>query len=391
MYKMKSLQSLALVLIAGLFLLSACNKTELGIQSPEKQFSMDKFQANLENGLGIQWAGYSFAINQGGQLKRTNTFGNRRSGNDGNVGMEPSSPMYGASLNKVMTAVAMLKILEEKGNGDASVWLNAKVYQFLPPNWTFGPNTDNITFKNLLEHRSGISTSAGIDYSDIRTLIATGTSADKSYEYANANYAILRILVARMSGNANVVNINDDVAAANATLTGFRRYIETKILDPLVIDMDTKPFGPSPALYYQWGNLNNGWNIGDMSNRLGNGGFYFTPTNFAKFMAYLNHSETIVSKATRDLMYQNFLGWSDGSQPQNATLGQYGRYYFKGGSFCDSALNGSCNGRGVRNIVASFPKNGVEVVFMGNTRGGNLDSSSGLQTLLRTAYDNAWE
>lgn len=381
-------------ILSALVLMPSCEKSILegpgGILSNAKQFDIDLFQDNIETGLGVQWAGYAYAISQNGQLKRSGAFGKRRAASDGNIDFEIDSPVYGASVNKVMTAVAMLKILEEKGNGDASFWLNAKVYPFLPPNWTFGPNTDNITFRNLLQHRSGLAVDDPIDYAGIRTMIATGTPADKSYEYSNANYALLRILIARMSGNAGGGNINDDVAQASAVLTGFRRYMETNIFDPLDIDVDTKPFGSSPALYYQWGALANGWNMGDMTGRLGNGGFYFSAVGAAKFLAYLNHTEDIISKDTRELMYDNFLGWSDGGQPENEPEGDYGAYFYKGGSFCNNASDGACNGQGVRNIIAAFPHNGVEVVVMGNSRGGNMDSSSGLRSMLRNAYDDAW-
>lgn len=380
---------LAVLLIAA----SACEKPILDgpgqILSNDKQFDMNLFQENIEAGLGNQWAGYGYAISQNGQLRRSGAFGKRLAGNDGNVDFEETNPVYGASINKAMTAVAMLKILEGLGNGDAGFMLNASIAQYLPPNWSFGPNSPNITFRNLLQHRSGIASDAPIDFAGLRTLIASGTSANKNYVYSNANYALLRILIARMSGNADTFDPSDD-AMSNATLSGFRRYMETEIFGPLDIEVNTRPFGNKPARYYQWGNLNDGWNMGDMSNRLGNGGFYFSPIACAKFLAYLNHSEDIISKETREVMYNQFLGWSDGAQPQNEPEGDYGTYYYKGGSFCNNAEDGNCNGQGVRNIVASFPHNGVEVVIMGNSRGGNMDSSSGLRAMLRNAYDGAW-
>lgn len=382
------------VILLGFVVFTSCQKTKsiIGdeILNPEKQFDMNLFQANVEAGLGNQWAGYAYVINHNGHYNRSGSFGNRRAGNDGNLASDIDAALYGASLNKVMTATAMLRVLQEKGNGNAAFWLNANVFQFLPPNWSFGPNTTSITFRDLLEHRSGIASNAGIDYSDLRTLIATGTSNVKTYSYSNANYALLRILIARMSGNANVNNVNDDVAAASATLSGFKRYMDNEILAPLEITMDTRPEGNSPTLYYQWGNMNNGWLMGDMSDRLGNGGYYFSPVQFAKFIAFLNHSELIISNQTRELMYDQFLGWGDEILPVNETTGQQGRYYYKGGSFCNSSQNGNCNGQGVRNIVVTYPKNNVEIVIMGNSRGGNMDTGSGLRAMLRNAYDNAW-
>jgi CubicO group peptidase (beta-lactamase class C family) len=389
MFQKHSFKVTLLTLMTALFFLPSCETDILGgggkkITS-QKQFDIDVFEDNIVAGLGNQWAGYAYTISQNGQLRRSDAFGNRRNGNDGNVAFETTSPIYGASVNKVMTAVAMMKILEEKGDGDASFWLNANIFQFLPPNWTFGPNTTSIKFRDLLQHRSGLAVDDPIDFSGLRTLFAGGTPSDKSFEYSNANYALLRILVARMSGLMDGVNINDEDAMASATLSSFHRYMESNFFDPLNIEVDTKPFGNNPALYYQWGNLNNGWNIGDLTSRLGNGGFYFSTIDAAKFFAYLNHTEDLISKETRELMYDQTLGWTE-----NITSGDHGTYYTKGGSFCNSTANGACNGQGVRNIVATFPHNGVEVVIMGNSRGGNMDNGGSLRTMLRDAYDDSW-
>jgi CubicO group peptidase (beta-lactamase class C family) len=378
--------------MAAFLLLPACEKPFEGpntIQGNGKQFDIDVFETKVVNGLGNQWAGYAYAISQNGQLKRDGVFGKRISVSDGNVNFEVDSPIYGASVNKVMTAVAMLKILEAKGNGSADGWLNASIAQFLPPNWNFGPNSATITFRQLIQHRSGIASNAAIDYSGLRTLIATGTSADKSYNYSNANYALLRILIARMGSNVPANSPSDATNATNV-LAGFRKYMEDHLFDPFNIKVNTRPFGSNPALYYGWGNLSNGWNMGDMTSRLGNGGFYFSTLDAAKFLSFLNHSEQIISKNTRQLMYDQFLGWSDGNQPQNEPNGVYGTYYFKNGSFCSAVDGGGCSGRGVRNIIAAFPHNGVEVVIMANSRGGNMDNSTQLRAMLRNAYDNAW-
>ncbi len=391
---MKTFPAFLALLFFALFIFPSCEKAVDDKKAPpaSKSFDMDAFQDNIEDGLGNQWAGYGYVISKDGQLSRSGEFGKRRGPNEGNVDFEISSPVYAASVGKVITAVALLRLLEIEGNGDAEFMLNAKVYNYLPPNWNFGPNTTNITFRNLFQHQSGIDVNAGFDYDELRTLFATGTPASKPYEYSNANYGLMRILVARMSGNAdNIEDLNNDEEAGNIVLNGFKRYVDTQLLNPLDIDASTQPFGTSPALYYAWSDLTQGWNMGDMTNRLGNGGWYISPLDFAKFMAYLNHSEEFFSADTREVMFENFLGWGDGSNPANAPLGDYGRYYFKGGSFCSSAQDGVCNGQGVRNIAAVFPHNGVEVIIMGNSRGGNMDTGTGLSNMLLNAYDDAWK
>ena len=84
-------------------------------------------------------------------------------------------------------------------------------------------------------------------------------------------------------------------------------------------------------------------------------------------------------------MYNIFLGWSDGDPLTNPVVGDHGTYYIKQGTF----QNG--NGQSVRTLIVTFPKNKIEVVFLANARGGNLDNTNGLNLVLRNAYDNAWE
>jgi len=384
-----------LMLLFAMLAFTACEKEEIfgdqgTIQSGVKTFDLDTFQENMVDALGTEWAGYSYVINYNGQGERFGAFGNRRAGNDGNAPHNISAPMYAASINKTITAAATLRVLATIGNEDVGSMLNANVYQYLPNNWNFGPNTTNITFKNLLQHRSGLAGNAPIDFASLRTLFATGTSGNKDYQYSNANYALLRIIIGTIEGTYSNSDLNSDAKMSGITLAAFDRYMRTNIFDPFNIDVETTPFGNNPALYYAFGEYNNGWNIGDLSSRLGNGGYYIAPVNIAKLFAFINHTDDILTPAMRELMYDNFLGWSDGGEPQNEPDGEHGTYYYKGGSFCNSSANGGCNGQGVRNILASFPDSNVEVIIMANSRGGNMDSSSSLRSMLRDSHDAAY-
>lgn len=196
--------------------------------------------------MGNQWAGYAYVINKSGTAARNGFFGDRLHGTDGDVSSNIYAPMYAASINKTMTAAAMLRVLEEVSNGDVALFLNAKIFQYLPSNWQFGLGINNITFKDLLQHRTGFASNAATDYDGIRTLIAGGVS-DDDYEYSNANYAIMRILIAIMSENVNMDNQANDVYMAPQTLAGFRRYMDTEIFSPLDIEAQPVPFGPNPA------------------------------------------------------------------------------------------------------------------------------------------------
>jgi D-alanyl-D-alanine carboxypeptidase len=298
--KFKSICNAAMF-IGALVCFTACQKTNTpdDILSGQKEFDVDLFENNLKSGMGDQWVGYSYIISKNGQYERGGYFGKRRTGTDGNINSSHVVPYYAASINKTISAVAMLKVLQDKNNGDADGFLNAKIAQFLPPNWTFGANAANISFRDLLEHKSGISASAATDYSGLRTLIGSGTSAQKTYQYSNANYALIRILVARMSGNTGTDNLQNDVAMSDAVLKGFRRYVDTQLFEPINIEADTKDNSISSTLYYKFGSNEPGWKMGEMEERLGSGGYFLSAKDIASFLAYLNHTETLISKANR--------------------------------------------------------------------------------------------
>ena len=58
--------------------------------------------------------------------------------------------MHVASCSKLITAIAMTRILNEK-----QISFDTPILAFLPTYWVKGPNIDKITFRNLMTHTSG--------------------------------------------------------------------------------------------------------------------------------------------------------------------------------------------------------------------------------------------
>ena len=173
----------------------------------------------------------------------------------------------------------------------------------------------------------------------------------------------------------------------NLTKTIYLNYLNTNIFNN--IQIDPAQVKPSQVRYYNVNDdLNvNGWNIGNRSDNLGAGGLYMSAYDLSSFISYLNHTEHILTNETRDLLYNDFLGLSDGADPRNNPLtGDKGTYFTKGGS-----LNNGSPGpfQGVSNRVMMFP-NDVEIVFLGNTRGATVTGGSLTNAILQ-AYDDAWE
>lgn len=346
-----------------------------------KIFDIDEFEANLVSGLGNQWVGYSYVINRNGQLAHSGVFGNWIQGRQ-NSPADLSSPVYLASVNKSIAAVALIIAMRESGTGVVNM-INQPIGPYLPPFLGASPAVANLRFRDLLTHRSGFAQNMDPSLSNLKTLVNSNAVARNSpYVYSNVNFILLKYVLFRLKGqNAFGLLEQEQEDQVNNYYEGF---VTSRIFNPTGINSQTTQ--SQAVLGYQFGDSPSvqGWAIGNTKNRLGSGGFYMSALDLAKFQAFLNNSQTLLNPVERAFMYTNFLGWSDGDPLVNPLVGDHGTYYVKQGSFQNN------NGQGVRTLIITFPKNKVEVVFLANARGGNLDNTGGLNLVLRNAYDNAW-
>ena len=115
---------LTVVLIASCELISP-----LGKQSPQVQtLNLDTFEQTMLANIGQQWDGFAYAINQNGNLRRSDFFGLwDRSGTSADL----TTPIYGSSINKFVAAVAVMKVMQNNPGVD----LDNGLAGFLPPAW----------------------------------------------------------------------------------------------------------------------------------------------------------------------------------------------------------------------------------------------------------------
>ncbi len=388
--KFNNLKFIYFVFLALILVVSSCELTPFvpkpgGLDkfSPNaKTFDVDLFEANLVAGLGNQWVGYSYAINQSGQLAHSGVFGDWVLGRQ-NSSADLNSPVYLASVNKAITSVAMIIALREGGNGIVNM-INQPIGPYLPQILDASPQVRNLRFRDLLTHRSGFAQNQNLSLANLKNLVNTNAVARNStYAYSNVNFILLKYALFGLKGQ-NVVSLFE--SEQEAQINGyFEGFVTTRIFNPAGINSQTTQ--SSAVLGYQFGDpaSTQGWPIGNTRERLGSGGFYMNTIDLARFQAFLNNSNTLLNPVERAFMYNNFLGWSDGPDPLvNPLTGNHGTYYVKQGAFQNP------NGQGVRTMIITFPKNKVEVIFLANSRGGNLDNDNGMSLVLRNAYDNAW-
>jgi CubicO group peptidase (beta-lactamase class C family) len=158
--------------------------------------------------------GMAAAIVQGDEVVLLRGFGEARP--DGAL-VGPDTPFLIASLSKSMAALAVMQLVEQ-GTVDPA----APVTTHLPE---LGPGGDAISVLDLMHHRSGLTTYVGVEPfwdEELESSLEANVARlgplfaeDASFEYSNANYDAMALLVERVSGLA------------------FADYLEQRVFEPL--------------------------------------------------------------------------------------------------------------------------------------------------------------
>jgi CubicO group peptidase (beta-lactamase class C family) len=236
--------------------------------------------ANIDAIIDKQAVGYAYAILDHGLLVASNAFGEARTQAD-----PPKSAMSldgvsnAASVNKAMTATAALKLLAAK-----HVPVGSKMSAYLPSRWSLGKGVKDITFAELMTHASGIRdpNNHGKSFAGLQAILAQDiATADKVYDYENANFALFRILIPYLNG-FNESGVQDIGAATDSR---YQSYLRSVFVNgpPVTCKPATQPL---PVLSYQTAS-GSGTDWGDWTDLCGGGGLQLSVNQMGTFMAYL--------------------------------------------------------------------------------------------------------
>ena len=342
------------------------------IKSAEPQFNIDTFEENLINDIGTQSVGFSYTISLNGQWKRKGGMGMAQTAADRNFEMTANTRMNIASISKFVTTIAVLKIIED----DPQIDLDDNIGIYLPNNWNPTNDVQGITFRQLMNHTSGlhIDVNDGEDgqlYDNLKAVVQNTPVGSKTYDYVNINFAFFRVLIPKM---INAGNLNNELDYANA----YEDYIQEEILNPIGISGASLKQEDFDALLYRFPYDNStGVDPGDWTLISGAGGWYMSAFQLAHLIAYVWHSEVLISKEMRHQMNNSLLGLSE-----SVDNGEHGFYQAKGGGL----RYGSNPKKGLDCMFMNYP-NGIQVVVLLNS----TDATFPLHPKLRDAFDNSWE
>jgi CubicO group peptidase (beta-lactamase class C family) len=267
------------------------------------KFNFQAFADNLERNLSGNSVGYSFSISYLDQWNNMRAGGLARIPEDSFYQMNPEATFSTASMSKTITATAALKLLAPAG------MLDNTIGPYLPIEFNADYSFGSITFRQLLQHRSGIgnySDAQDVDYTSIRNYVSGHPNvSDKDYRYSNTNYALFRFLIPKLAGMF-LQGGDPGLAYANAYI----EYVRQNVFTPA--GLGTVYAGDADGLNYHFpvpAQPYHGMNLGDLTPKIASQGWVLSTQSLAHFLRELHFSENIISAPVANQMKDGCMGY----------------------------------------------------------------------------------
>jgi CubicO group peptidase (beta-lactamase class C family) len=294
--------------------------------------SINAIYANIAAQLDHNVVGYAATV---GRTLTYQSFGYARTTADAAPPQPflPSTKIHVASVSKVLTALAAIRILEPRG------LLDAAIGDYLPSDWTLDPIVAAITFRKLLGQRSGIKDYGAVtlDYNKLhwfftKPVLQNNTQChlatdidipnavnptDRSWCYSNYNFAIFRILLPLVEG---MVDRHDSRNRVGDLAAAYVRIVRQNVFEPVgVFGVDTNPpANGTYALDYQFPGTDSGFDGGDFTYSAGGYGWYLSVEDIAPVLASLNKND---GRILTPAQLQQMLSAARGADGRTTQLG----------------------------------------------------------------------
>lgn len=348
---------------------------------PIYMLDVSEFMRALQDQLTGNVAGYSIRLTENGSTIEVADWNFAKEPQDGSEIWTPDIRMHVASLSKIVTAIAMTRLL-----GQAGISPGTPIIDYLPGYWAKGPNVDQITFAELMTHTSGLAfgaTNSRSDFEWMKSQIAAGTTRRGQYSYQNMNFGLCRILLATINGNIPVDwtlpgwftawfgDLLNDILWDLITTSSYASYAANQVFAPAGVTGPDFTHDAPDAMAYNFPVTGNGWNSGDLTTMAGGAGWHMSVDELLRVMGTFRRAGAIVSTAQAQTMLDDGFGidWSV-STP-------LGRYYAKNGFWYDGS------GQKEQGVAFFLPLN-MELVVLVNSPVGPADQF--LYTIVSEAY-----
>jgi CubicO group peptidase (beta-lactamase class C family) len=294
---------------------------------------MLELQHHFEATLGGSPMGYSYAAMRNGRLLAAGSYGYARAPGEGNKLMTTQSQWDLLSISKMWTFIALVKLMEQHG-----IDAEDEIGPYLEGVITMPSSSDTVTFRNLINHRSGfqeISCDGGTGtWEHLVAVRHTGTIGE--HIYSGANSCLARVLVQELSGKDYVT------------------YIDTAILRPMGLHgIDcTKDTDKVEVLEYGV-TPNHGTGYSEPNMWCASAGWKLRPLDMLVYLQGLRTPGLALNAAALAMVEDIQPGWGRNIVSGNEVWASQGARY------------------GATTAAVSLP-NGVDAVFFGNSTGADM-------------------
>ncbi len=303
--------------------------------------------ATLKNAV----SGYTMQLRQHGTTIYTLEWNWAKAPADGSEGWTPDVPMHVASVSKLITGIAMARLLIDKGKP-----YDTKIAPYLPAYWPKGAGIADITFRQLLTETSGLnynSTTSDSRFPAMKAAVAAGTTHVGEYHYQNMNFGLCRLLIPVLNGNIAASANWPDTIWDGVTIQAYAAYVQQAVFGPAGVSGPTMDH-PSPnALGYSFPVSGAGWDSGNLAAWIGGLGWHISCHQMLDIMSALRRKGTIMTTAQAQTMLDSGLGLDVVMWTPAGTL------YNKNGLWTD--------GIRVEQALAYFLPEDMELVVLANS------------------------
>ncbi|MEM7310701.1 MAG: serine hydrolase domain-containing protein [Planctomycetota bacterium] len=225
-------------------LLASCPSWR-SVEVDGQTFELEDFIDNLRAEVQASSVKWGFVV-QRGLLVQAEAAGAKRMAPDNflTVPFTVDDRVLILSVTKTVTSVALLQILRQQ-----NIPVDTLIRPYFP-DWPGASSLDAITFRQLLNHTSGIRGDDS-DHESLQALLLDPLAVQPpgEYTYANANYGLARVLMASIAHGLSVPGMTEEEAVAQFYLS----YVQENVFDEVLGGSTTIPFEPEgtlPTLYY---------------------------------------------------------------------------------------------------------------------------------------------
>lgn len=336
----------------------------------ETPLSVDAMVAGVNSRLDDA-VGYAYTIARNGQVVAEDGVGQARRAVDGTRAFTPTTRLEVMSVTKNMTAIALLKLLQAE-----AVSIDSPIARWLPLDWPKAggfkrASQTPITFRHLLTHTSGVNqaivaappgSGVGNSWSGLRALVALGATPNAAPDnYKNANYALMRVLIPRLTGQR--------VVTEQRAYKRYLLWLNEAVFEPSGVASVScwESDDSNAALTYNVADpAAAGWLVErEGAERVhcgGHTGLHLSSRDLARVLVHLRHTTALLPADARAAMLADRLGWNEGSNNGDGRTDTLNVWWHGG----DGDFNG---GREIHTCVMALPQ-GYEAALVVNSQPG---------------------